>query len=78
MDLLRSGPSVDQRGRCGGQAEALDRSRCTQCAYTEPVKLVFFETPVFSRLLPDYLDDEGYWAPQRSLPAAPDLGDVMP
>jgi len=42
------------------------------------VKLVFFETPVFSRLLPDYLDDEGYWAPQRSLPAAPDLGDVMP
>jgi hypothetical protein len=42
------------------------------------VKLVFFETPVFSRLLPDYLDDEGYRALQRTLLASPDVGDVMP
>ena len=42
------------------------------------MKLVFFETPLFTRLLPDYLDDESYRALQRALLDYPELGDVMP
>lgn len=42
------------------------------------MKLVFFETPVFTRLLPDYLNDEAYRALQRVLMENPELGDVMP
>ncbi len=42
------------------------------------MRLVFFETPLFTRLLPDYLNDESYRALQRALLESPDLGDVMP
>jgi hypothetical protein len=42
------------------------------------MKLVFFETPLFTRLLPDYLDDESYRELQLALLANPSLGDVMP
>ena len=42
------------------------------------MKLVFFETPLFTRLLPGYLNDESYRALQRALLENPELGDVMP
>jgi hypothetical protein len=42
------------------------------------MKLVFFETPLFTRLLADYLNDESYQALQRMLLENPELGDVMP
>ena len=42
------------------------------------MKLVFFETPLFTRLLPDYLNDESYQALQRALLENPEWGDVMP
>ncbi len=42
------------------------------------MKLVFFETPLFTRLFPDYLNDESYRALQRALLESPELGDVMP
>ncbi len=42
------------------------------------MKLVFFETPLFTRLLPDYLDDEAYSKLQQTLAAEPEAGDVMP
>ena len=42
------------------------------------MKLVFFEAPLFTRLLPDYLDDEGYQRLQETLLENPELGDVMP
>ena len=42
------------------------------------MKLVFFETPLFTRLLPDYVNDESYRALQRTLLENPELGDVMP
>lgn len=42
------------------------------------MKLVFFETPVFTRLLSDYLDDEAYRALQRAFLDNPDVGEVMP
>jgi len=42
------------------------------------MKLVFFETPLFSRLLPDYLTDDAYWGLQKILLESPELGDVMP
>jgi hypothetical protein len=41
------------------------------------MKLVFFETPLFSRLLSDYLTDESYRALQQALLENPELGDVM-
>ncbi len=40
--------------------------------------LVFFETPLFTRLLPDYLDDDGYRRLQRALLENPEKGDLMP
>ncbi len=42
------------------------------------MKLVFFETPLFSRLLSSYLDDEAYGGLQRALLLNPKLGDVIP
>jgi mRNA-degrading endonuclease RelE of RelBE toxin-antitoxin system len=38
----------------------------------------FFETPAFTRHLPQYLDDEQYRTLQNALAGAPALGDVMP
>jgi len=40
--------------------------------------LVFLETPLFTRLLGDYLGDERYRELQRALMENPELGDVMP
>lgn len=42
------------------------------------MKLVFFETLIFTRLLPIYLDDESYRALQRLLLTSPEAGAVMP
>lgn len=42
------------------------------------MKLVFLETPLFTRLLGDYLTDESYRELQRALMENPELGDVMP
>jgi len=42
------------------------------------MRLVFFETPLFTRLLPDYLNDESYRALQRTLLENPEQGIVMP
>jgi hypothetical protein len=42
------------------------------------MKLVFLETPVFTRLLPDYLSDESYRELQRALMDNPELGDLIP
>lgn len=39
--------------------------------------VVFFETPLFTRLLPDYLDDDGYRRLQKALLGNPEQGDVM-
>jgi len=42
------------------------------------MKLVFFETPQFTRLLPEYLSDDAYRALQVALLENPELGDLMP
>jgi hypothetical protein len=42
------------------------------------MKLVFLETPLFTRLLDDYLTDESYRELQRTLMENPEIGDVMP
>jgi len=42
------------------------------------MRRVFFETPLFTRLLPNYLSDESYRALQRALLENPIKGDVMP
>lgn len=42
------------------------------------MKLVFLESPLFTRLLRDYLTDESYQELQRLLLENPELGDVMP
>jgi len=42
------------------------------------MRLVFVESPVFSRLLPDYLDDASYRTLQRALLEEPERGAVMP
>ncbi len=42
------------------------------------MKLVFLETPLFTRLLGDYLSDESYRELQRTLMENPEMGDVMP
>ncbi len=42
------------------------------------MKLVFFESPLFTRILPDYLDDEAYRGLQKVLMRNPEQGDVMP
>lgn len=42
------------------------------------MRLVFIETPIFTRFRPEYLDDEGYRALQKTLLVNPTAGDVMP
>lgn len=42
------------------------------------MKLVFLETPLFTRLIGDYLTDESYRELQRALMENPEIGDVMP
>lgn len=42
------------------------------------MKLVFLETPLFTRLLGDYLTDDSYLELQRALMENPEMGDVMP
>ncbi len=42
------------------------------------MKLVFFETPLFTRLLPKYLDDQNYRELQLALLRNPKMGDLMP
>jgi len=42
------------------------------------MKLVFFETPLFTKLLPEYLDDKEYRALQLALLDNPEMGDLMP
>ena len=44
----------------------------------KPIKLVFFETPLFTRLLSEYLDDQEYRALQLALLENPQMGDLMP
>ena len=38
----------------------------------------FIESPLFERLVYDYLDDESYAALQAWLAASPDIGDMVP
>lgn len=40
--------------------------------------LTFIETPLFSRLLPEYLDDEAYRTLQQALLVHPESGNVIP
>ena len=40
--------------------------------------LQFIESPLFERLVYDYLDDDGYGALQAWLAASPDIGDLVP
>jgi hypothetical protein len=42
------------------------------------MKLTFIETPLFSRLLPEYLDDEDYRLLQQALLAEPQIGMLIP
>ena len=42
------------------------------------MRLVFFETPLFSRLLPKYLSDEAYRGLQVALLENPEAGDLIP
>jgi hypothetical protein len=42
------------------------------------MKLVFLETPLFTRLIGDYLADESYRELQRALMENPQVGDLMP
>ena len=42
------------------------------------MNLVFFETPLFTRLLNEYLSDDAYKSLQNALLINPELGDVMP
>jgi len=42
------------------------------------MRLTFFETPLFTRLLPNYLSDQAYNVLQLALLENPSKGDVMP
>ena len=42
------------------------------------MRLLFFETPIFLRLLPNYLEDKEYRELQLALLENPQMGDVMP
>lgn len=42
------------------------------------MNLVFFEAPVFTRLLPDYMDDRNYQDLQVALMEDPTRGELMP
>jgi len=48
----------------------------TRFAYAPSVE--FVETPLFTKLLSDYLEDEQYQRLQLSLALDPEAGDVMP
>jgi len=41
------------------------------------VKLIFKESPLFTRLLADYLTDDAYRSLQEALMENPELGNVM-
>jgi hypothetical protein len=41
------------------------------------MKLVFFETPLFSRYRPDYLSEESYRELQNTLLHNPEFGDIV-
>lgn len=43
-----------------------------------PYTVEFIETPLFTRLIQDYLDDAEYSALQWSLAVHPETGDVVP
>jgi len=74
-DLM--GDDVD-RAVCDALAPLLDGASGNRRIYANnvhlPMQLIFVESPVFSRLLPDYLNDAGY----RALLEEPDKGAVMP
>ena len=40
--------------------------------------MVFIETPLITRMLADYLDDQDYRALQTALMNNPELGDIIP
>ena len=42
------------------------------------MKLVFFETPLFTKILPGYLNDQDYRALQLALLENPNMGNLMP
>lgn len=42
------------------------------------VFMIFIESPIFSKYLHDYLDDEGYSALQQTLVLRPDTGKIIP
>ncbi len=42
------------------------------------MQLIFFETPLFTRLLPKYLDDQEFRALQLALLENPQMGNLMP
>ena len=42
------------------------------------IMFTFVETPLFTRLVGDYLDDDEYRALQRALAAHPEAGAVIP
>ena len=42
------------------------------------MRFVFFETPLFSRVLPSYLDDAEFRRLQTALIRDPESGDLMP
>ena len=50
----------------------------TQVTYSLCIKLVFFETPLFTKLLPDYLNDQEYRTLQLVLLENPEMVDLMP
>lgn len=49
----------------------------TQVTYSLCIKLVFFETPLFTKLLPDYLNDQEYRTLQLALLENPEMVDLM-
>jgi hypothetical protein len=42
------------------------------------MRFVFFEAPLFTRLLPAYLEDDEYRALQWTLMQRPEWGDLIP
>ncbi len=54
-----------------------DSCRCIRNLRIVHVRYVFFETPLFSRLLPSYLDDADYGALQSALMREPERGDLI-
>src|SRR5581483_1451295 len=44
----------------------------------EPFMFEFIESPIFERLIHDYLDDDSYGAMQTALSQWPEAGDLVP